>query len=69
MFDRSLMIKGLKARLWAQKGFDTSVLAREYNDALNLIKAQDQGAPEIRLGRYADSELLDGTRNVPEGNW
>lgn len=69
MFDRSVMIKGLKARLWAQKGFDTSVLAREYNDALNLIKAQDQGAPEIRLGRYADSELLDGTRNVPEGNW
>ena len=69
IFERSLMIKGLKARLWAQKGFDTTILAREYNDALNVIKAQDQGAPEIQLGRRSSSDLIDGWRNIPEGNW
>lgn len=69
IFERSLMIKGLKARLWAQKGFDTSILAREYNDALNMIKAQDQGAPDIHLGRRGTSDLIDGWRNIPEGNW
>lgn len=68
LFDRSLMIKGLKARLWAQKGFDTSVLAREYNDCLMAIKAQDQGAPDIKLSGRHEDYLLSG-RNIQEGNW
>lgn len=68
LFDRSLMIKGVKARLWAQKGFDTSVLAREYNDALQAIKAQDQGMPTIYLSGRRDFHLIDG-QNVPDGSW
>lgn len=69
LFDRSLMIKGLKARLWAQKGFDTSVLAREYNDSLMAIKAQDQGAPDIKLSGSDGVFLIDSARNIQEGNW
>lgn len=68
LFDRSLMIKGVKARLWAQKGFDTSVLAREYNDTLQAIKAQDQGAPTIYLSDRGDFSLISG-RNIPDGDW
>ena len=69
LFDRSLMIKGLKARLWAQKGFDTTALAQEFNDELSGYKAQDQGAPVLRLAGYWDPLLIDPRRNIPEGNW
>ena len=69
LFDRSLMVKGLKARLWAQKGFDTTSLAQEFNDELSAYKAQDQGAPVIHLAGYWDPLLIDPRRNIPEGNW
>lgn len=69
LFDRNLMIKGLKVRLWAQKGFDTTVLADEYNDILSAEKAQNQAAPAIRLSGASDNILIDPRRNVPDGSW
>lgn len=68
IFDRSLMIKGVKSKLWAQKGFDTTVLTREFNDALFGVKAQDQGAPDIYLSHRGLFHLIDG-RNIADGDW
>lgn len=69
LFDRGLLTKGLKVRLWGQKGFDTTALAKEFNDDLSTAKAQNQGAPVIRLAGAADSILIDPRRNIPDGNW
>lgn len=69
LFDKALMIKGLKLRLWGQKGFDTTALADEYTRYISMLKAQEQGSSVIRLsGQYSDI-LLNSTRNIPEGNW
>ena len=69
LFDKALMIKGLKLRLWGQKGFDTTALAEEYNRYVAMLKAQEQGSPVLQLsGQYSDI-LLNSTRNIPEGNW
>lgn len=68
VFDRSLMIKGLKNMLWGQKGFDTTALAKAYNDELALQFSQSQGAPVIDLSNSASSILIT-TRNIPDGNW
>lgn len=69
LFDRNMLIKGLKVRLWAQKGFDTTALADEYNDILMAEKAQNQAAPAIRLTGGHDSILIDPRRNVQDGSW
>lgn len=68
-FDKSLLIKGVKVRVWAQKGFDTTHLAKEFNDQLDVEKAQNQGAQLIRLSGPTDSILIDPRRNVPDGDW
>ena len=69
IFDRNLMIKGLKVRLWNQKGFDTTSLTREYDELLHAYLAQNQGAPVIKMSGRAATILLDPRRNVPDGNW
>lgn len=68
-FDRGMLVKGLKVRLWAQKGFDTTQLSKEYNDFLDLEKAQNQGSTAINISGSYDSILLDSRRNIPDGNW
>jgi len=67
-FDRRLMIAGLKAKFWAQKGFDTSALQAEFNYLLQSEKAQTQGARVIDLTNSGDHYLL-GWQNIPDGSW
>lgn len=67
MYDRRVMISGVKVKMWAQKGFDTTVLQEEFNFLLESEKAQNQGAPVINLGGPGSRVLLDWN-NVPEGN-
>lgn len=69
IFDRNLMIKGLKVRLWNQKGFDTTTLTREYDEFYHAYLGQNQGAPVVKLSGRAATILLDPRRNVPDGNW
>jgi len=64
-FDRRLMIAGLKLKFWAQKGFDTTQLAKEYNDILAMEMAQTQGAAIINLSGGSGRFLLSEA-NVPE---
>lgn len=68
-FERGLLVKGLKVRLWAQKGFDTIALAQEFNEELQGQKAQEAGAPVLHLARGVDDYLLNPMRNVTDGFW
>lgn len=68
MFDRGLMIAGLKLRLWAIKGFDTTQLAGEYNYRLQAEMGQDQGAAVLNLGSNDGFHYID-TANIPDGSW
>lgn len=69
VFDKDLIISGLKMRLWAIKGFDTTNLVQEYNYRLQAEKGQDQGAQILHLSRSGlDFHLLD-VNNIPDGNW
>lgn len=67
-FDSRLLINGLKAKFWGQKGFDTTALQREFSDSLVAEKGQQQGAPNIYLSGDRGSFLI-GPQNVPDGNW
>lgn len=69
VFDRNLLVKGLKLRVWAQKGFDTTVLATEFDYILTAEKGQNSGAGDIRLSAAYDSILIDPLRNIPDGDW
>jgi len=68
LFDDRLMVSGLKLRIWAAKGFDTTQLASEYNFQLQAQKGQDQGAPVIQLSGTDGFHYID-TSNVPDGSW
>lgn len=68
MFDDRLMISGLKLRLWAAKGFDTTQLSAEYNYALQAQMGQDQGAAIIHLSGGDGFHYIDAS-NVPDGSW
>ena len=65
LLDARLMIAGLKFKLWAAKGMDTTMLAQEYNFILQNEKQATQGAREISLTGYSGNGLL-GFGNVPE---
>lgn len=67
-FDRRLLVCGLKVKLWAAKGFDTTSLMGEWTTMLEVEKSQNQGASVISLGRSSNFFLIDG-RNIPDGNW
>lgn len=69
VFDRRLMITGLKQRLWGQKGFDTSVLQREFEFNLNAEKGQSQGAQILNLGGSMDTFYLNPLINITDGGW
>lgn len=69
LFDRSIMIAGLKLRLWGQKGFDTTILAQEFNYILSTYKAQDNGAEVINLAGTDRGFLIDPHLNIKEGDW
>lgn len=68
VYDDYLMIAGMKFKLWAAKGMDTSVLGSEFDYMLGSVKAQDQGAPVISLDRRWDHLYISG-QNVPDGSW
>jgi hypothetical protein len=68
LFDRRLMIAGLKLRFWSQKGFDTTQLAQDFNYALEAEKGQNQGAREINLTR-GDEHFFLNYNNIPDGTY
>lgn len=69
VFDRRLLISGLKDRLWGQKGFDTSVLKGEFNYNLESEKGQTQGAQAINLSGCLDTFYINPLINITDGGW
>jgi hypothetical protein len=68
LFDSRVLTAGLKVKLWAAKGFDTTVLQEEFNFLLAAEKAQNQGARTIDLCGN-DVRLYLDWRNVPESGF
>ena len=68
VYDDYLMVAGMKFKLWAAKGMDTSVLGSEFDYMLSSVKAQDQGAPVISLDRRWDHLYISG-QNIPDGSY
>lgn len=69
LFDKNIMIKGLKLRLWAQKGFDTTNLSEEFNYYLEAMKGQSQGGAAINLAGSGVGIFIDPYKNIKDGNW
>lgn len=65
VFDRRLLVTGLKAKLWAQKGFETTKIQQEFNYMLDVEKAQTQGARVIDLSGCSGHFYLNGD-NLPD---
>lgn len=68
LFEKRLVIAALKARLWGQKGFDTTQVQAEFNYVLEAEKGQTQGAPVLSLTSRRVPYLITDA-NVPEGSW
>lgn len=69
MFDRRLMTSALKLRLWAQKGFETTVLQGEFDYNLETQMSQNQGSEIIRLSGPTDTFYINPFINIPDGSW
>jgi len=68
LFDSRLLITGLKVKLWAQKGFDTTVLQAEFDYMLAAVKAQNQGARVINLSGDC-RHLYINWANIPDSGY
>lgn len=68
MFDKRLMVTGLKSMLWGQKGLDTTQIQSEFNYVLESEKGINQGAPVLFLSGN-DAGILINEYNVPDGSW
>lgn len=70
LHDALPMVLGVKLKFLEAKGFDTGVVARDYERALDHYVAKNAGAPVLSLGGgdgYTE-RFLNGD-NVPQGSW
>ncbi len=68
LIDTELIIKGVKWRFWAIKGFDFASMQQEYIDAVNAKFATDGGIPDLYLNRRTGPFLISSA-NVQDGFW
>lgn len=69
IYDDSLMILGTK-KLWRQeKGFESSIVERDYQNLLEKCAGQNQSAPKLSMGPSLYGSVLIGPWNIPDGNW
>lgn len=62
--DRTIVLL-TKMKYWGIKGFDTTVVAQDYQRVLSIAKAQDKGAPNLSFAPYP-SKVLIGYANIPD---
>lgn len=68
IYDDSLMILGAK-KLWRQeKGFESSIVERDYQYMLERCTSQNKSAPRLNMAPR-QSSILIGPWNIPAGNW
>jgi len=68
LFDRRVLIAGLKYKFWSAKGLDTTQLANEFNMLVSNEKATNQGAPVISLSGGGFYPLI-GWQNTPDSGY
>ena len=68
VYDDRLMVLMTKAKYLAAKGLDSSIAQQEFMEWLDILKAQDKGAPTMTLGRRHFPPLV-GPWSVPDGSW
>jgi len=65
VLDDRIMVLLTKMKYWGIKGFDTTVVAQDYQRYLSVAKAQDKGAPNLSFAPYP-SKVLIGYANIPD---
>jgi len=65
VLDDRIMVLLTKMKYWGIKGFDTTVVAQDYQRYLSVAKANDKGAPNLSFSPQA-SRVLIGYANIPD---
>jgi hypothetical protein len=65
VLDDRVVVLLTKMKYWGIKGFDTTVVAQDYQRVLSIAKAQDKGAPNLSFAPYP-SKVLIGWANIPD---
>lgn len=68
LIDESIVILGVKWRMWQIKGFEYAAMQQEYIDAVNARFANDGGVPDLYLNRRTGPFLISSA-NVADGFW
>jgi len=68
VFDNRLFIASTKLKFFETKGFENTKLKRDFDEMLELAKANDRGARTYDLLNQATSPLA-GPWNIPESGW
>jgi hypothetical protein len=63
-----LLVKMLKLKMWAAKGFDTTELQNEFQIMWDSLTAKSKGSRVLSLAPKTGTVFI-GVQNVPEGNW
>lgn len=64
-YDSRLMVLKTKLKFFQIKNFDTTALQQDYFRILNVVKANDKGAPNLSFAPYP-SKVLIGYANIPD---
>ena len=65
VLDDRIIVLLTKMKYWGIKGFDTTVVAQDYQRYLSVAKANDKGAPNLSFSPQA-SRVLIGYANIPD---
>jgi hypothetical protein len=65
VYDDRLVVLGTKLKYFQVKNFDTTALQQDYFRYLNVVKANDKGAPNLSFAPYP-SKVLIGYANIPD---
>ena len=65
VLDDRILVLLTKMKYWGIKGFDTTVVAQDYQRYLSVAKANDKGAPNLSFSPQA-SRVLIGYANIPD---
>ena len=65
VLDDRIVVLLTKMKYWGIKGFDTTVVAQDYQRYLTVAKANDKGAPNLSFAPYP-SKVLIGYANIPD---
>lgn len=67
IFPDRLMVLGLKMKFFEVKGFDTTAFFRDYQNQLQIAKANDSGSMTLSMAPKMSSVLI-GFENIPDGS-